>query len=88
MLALFVAIGVVLRKIANLHLRFALLEEKVEMLRDNLQELTEQVQKLDDKIDIIEEIEELVERIQVKREEDKDKIKQFLVRKFSDGLAG
>jgi uncharacterized protein Yka (UPF0111/DUF47 family) len=45
-------------------------------------ELQKEIQKLNEKIDLIEKIEKIVSNIQVKKEDDKDKIKQFLIRRF------
>jgi prefoldin subunit 5 len=68
--------------------------DKIEKIERDLYELRELVSEvkhttctLNDKIDIVKEVEKLVERIQVKREEDKEKVKQFLLRKFSDVVA-
>lgn len=44
--------------------------------------LQKEVQKLNEKIDLIEKIEKIVSNIQVKKEDDKDKIKQFLIKRF------
>jgi hypothetical protein len=46
--------------------------------------LQKEVQKLNEKIDLIEKIEKIVSNIQVKKEDDKDKIKQFLVKRFGN----
>jgi biopolymer transport protein ExbB/TolQ len=75
-------------KLMRLQARLELMEAKFEILYESLQDLMERIRKIDDKIDIIKEIEQLVERIQVKREEDKDKVKQFLIKKFSHDMAG
>jgi uncharacterized protein Yka (UPF0111/DUF47 family) len=45
-------------------------------------QLQKDIEKLHEKIDLIEKIEKLVGNIQVKKEEDKDKIKQFLIKRF------
>jgi len=76
-LVLLIIIGVIVRKLISLQARLEILETKLEVLYEAFQDLAGRVHKLDEKIDIIKEIEQLVERIQVKREEDKDKIKQF-----------
>jgi len=47
-------------------------------------ELQREVQKLNEKIDLIEKIEKIVSNIQVKKEDDKDKIKQFLIKRFGN----
>lgn len=44
--------------------------------------LQKDIERLHEKIDLIEKIEKLVSNIQVKKEDDKDKIKQFLIKRF------
>jgi hypothetical protein len=45
-------------------------------------QLKKDIERLHEKIDLIEKIENLVKNIQVKKEEDKDKIKEFLIKRF------
>ena len=51
-------------------------------LYQEMKQLQKDIEKLHEKIDLIEKIEKLVSNIQVKKEDDKDKIKQFLIKRF------
>ena len=51
-------------------------------LYQETKQLQKDIEKLNEKIDLVEKIEKLVSNIQVKKEDDKDKIKQFLIRRF------
>jgi predicted PurR-regulated permease PerM len=51
-------------------------------------QLQKDIEKLHEKIDLIEKIEKLVSNIQVKKEEDKDKIKQFFIKRFGSNEGG
>jgi len=51
-------------------------------LYQEIKQLQKDIEKLHEKIDLIEKIEKLVSNIQVKKEDDKDKIKQFLIKRF------
>ena len=51
-------------------------------LYQETKQLQKDIEKLHEKIDLIEKIEKLVSNIQVKKEDDKDKIKQFLIKRF------
>lgn len=51
-------------------------------LYQETKQLQKDIEKLHEKIDLIEKIEKIVSNIQVKKEEDKDKIKQFLIRRL------
>lgn len=51
-------------------------------LHQEAKQLQKGIEKLHEKIDLIEKIEKLVSNIQVKKEDDKDKIKQFLIKRF------
>jgi nitrogen fixation/metabolism regulation signal transduction histidine kinase len=50
--------------------------------------LQKDTEKLHEKIDLLEKIEKLVSNIQVKKEEDKDKIKQFFIKRFGSNEGG
>jgi len=64
------------------------IEEELEILREEIQKLRDKVHKLDEKTDLVKEIERLVHHIQIKKEEDRDKVKAFLLKRFSNELAG
>lgn len=51
-------------------------------LYQEIKQLQKDIEKLHEKIDLIEKIEKIVSNIQVKKEDDKDKIKQFLIKRF------
>ncbi|MDM7320288.1 MAG: hypothetical protein P3W91_001000 [Fervidobacterium sp.] len=52
-------------------------------LYQEIKQLRKDVEKLHEKIDLIEKIEKIVSNIQVKKEDDKDKIKQILIKRFT-----
>jgi len=64
------------------------IEEDLEVLREEIQELKEKVNKLEEKTDLVKEIERLIQHIQIKKEEDRDKVKAFLLKRFSNEIAG
>lgn len=51
-------------------------------LYQETKQLQKDIEKLHEKIDLIEKIEKIVSNIQVKKEDDKDKIKQILIKRF------
>jgi len=78
----------IVRKLNQIQDCLERIEKDLEALRIEIHELREKVNKLDEKTDLVKEIEKLVERIQIKKEEDRDKIKAFLLKRFSNELAG
>lgn len=52
-------------------------------LYQEIKQLRKDIEKLHEKIDLIEKIEKIVSNIQVKKEDDKDKIKKLLIKRFA-----
>jgi CHASE3 domain sensor protein len=67
--------------VVNLVFVFVLLFIVVKLYQET-QKLQKDLERLNEKIDLIEKIEKIVSTIQVKREDDKEKIKQFLIKRF------
>jgi len=69
--------------VINLCVVFVLVYVVLRLYQETKQ-LQRDIEKLHEKIDLIEKIEKLVSNIQVKKEDDKDKIKQFLIKRFGN----
>ena len=87
-IVLFVLVFYMVRKLKQIQDCLERIEKELEVLHEEIQELRDKVHKLDEKTDLVKEIERLVERIQIKKEEDKDKIKAFLLKRFGYEFAG
>jgi uncharacterized protein YoxC len=78
---LLVIVYALIRKLIQIQYSLEKIEKELEVLREEVRELRE-------KTDLVREIERLVQHIQVKKEEDRDKVKTFLLKRFSNELAG
>ncbi len=87
-LILLAIVYVIARKLVQIYQCLDRIEKELEILHEELQQLRDKVNKLDEKTDLVKEIERLVQQIQIKKEEDRDKVKAFLLRRFSNELAG
>jgi len=72
------------RKMSQVSDKIEKIEKDLYELRELMSEVKDTTHNLNHKVDLVKEIERLVEHIQVKKEEDKEKVKQFLVRKFNN----
>ncbi len=87
-LILLAIVFVIARKLVQIQRSLDKIEKELEILHEELQRLRDKVNKLDEKTDLVKEIERLVQNIQIKKEEDRDKVKAFLLKRFSNELAG
>ncbi len=87
-LILLAIIYLIARKLVQIQRSLDKIEKELEILHNELQQLRDKVNKLDEKTDLVKEIEKLVQNIQIKKEEDRDKVKAFLLKRFSNELAG
>ncbi len=87
-LILLTVVYLIARKLVQILRSLDIIEKELEMLHEEIQQLRNKVNKLDEKTDLVKEIEKLVQQIQIKKEEDRDKVKAFLLRRFSNELAG
>lgn len=73
--------GQLVLSVINLCVVFVLVYIVLRLYQETKQ-LQKDIEKLHEKIDLIEKIEKIVSNIQVKKEDDKDKIRQFLIKRF------
>ncbi len=88
LLPLIVFVYMIARKLVQIQDSLDRIEKELKTLHEELYQLRNKVNKLDEKTDLVKEIEKLVQNIQIKKEEDRDKVKAFLLRRFSNELAG